>query len=71
MLKILDKFQLCKTQSDQSNHQNPPNCTVFSKKNISHQNASIVKCFQKFIHEKYPIASMCLKYLVSLFCFSG
>ena len=27
----------------------------------THQNASIVTCFQKFLHENYPIASMYLK----------
>ena len=27
-----------------------------------HQNASIIKCFQKFLHEKNPIASVYLKY---------
>ena len=28
-----------------------------------HQNASIIKCLQKFLHENYPSASMYLKYL--------
>ena len=29
----------------------------------THQNASIIKCFQKFLHEDYPIASVYLKYI--------
>ena len=29
----------------------------------THQNASIVKCFQKFRHENYPMASVYIKYL--------
>ena len=60
-----------KTQSDQNIHQNAQNAPYFLKKiggasiypltvHNTHQNVSIIKCFQKFLYENYPIASIYL-----------
>ena len=52
-----------KTQSQQKTHQTAPLNFYSRLFQNTHQNASIVKCFQKFLRENYPTASVYVKYL--------